>query len=57
MGHSAEMESVYISQIKMGELPRKIAANSLDCTLEVKSDEEPVSPLGNPLGKGRLKAE
>lgn len=57
MGHSAEMESVYISQIKMGELPRKIAANSLDCTLEVKSDEEPGSPLGNPLGKGRLKAE
>lgn len=57
MDHSAEMESAYVSQIKMGELPRKIVANGLDCTLEVKSDEEPSSPLGNPLGKGRLKAE
>lgn len=57
MDHSAEMESAYVSQIKMGELPRKIVANGLDCTLEVKSYEEPSSPLGNPLGKGRLKAE
>ena len=47
---------MYISQIKMGELSRKIVANSLDCTLEVKSDEEPSSPLSNPLGEGRLKA-
>lgn len=54
MGHSAEMESVYISQIKMGELPRKIAANSLDCTLGLSQMRNPVSPLGNPLGKGRL---
>ena len=46
-----------VPQIKVGELPRKIAANGLDCSLEVKSDEKQSYPLGDPLGEGKLKAE